>query len=108
MRVSRIAVSGQERSWATGAGVPMRGKRRLRRVGSGQTSSLGLPIERASCTIPGHWRPQSQPYGIIMAKDILWYSESGTKPNTIVRFDPKTEKFQTWTIPGGGDIVRNM
>jgi virginiamycin B lyase len=52
--------------------------------------------------------PQSQPYGIIMAKDILWYSESGTKPNTIVRFDPKTEKFQTWTIPGGGDIVRNM
>ncbi len=30
------------------------------------------------------------------------------KPNTIVRFDPKTEKFQTWAIPGGGDIVRNM
>ena len=30
------------------------------------------------------------------------------KPNTIVRFDPQTEKFQTWAIPGGGDIVRNM
>ena len=30
------------------------------------------------------------------------------KPNTIVRFDPKTEKFQTWAIPGGGDIVRKM
>ena len=26
----------------------------------------------------------------------------------MVRFDPKTEKFQTWSIPGGGDIVRNM
>jgi len=23
-------------------------------------------------------------------------------------FDPKTEKFQSWAIPGGGDIVRNM
>ena len=32
----------------------------------------------------------------------------GAKPNTIVRFDPKTEKFQSWAIPGGGDIVRNM
>jgi virginiamycin B lyase len=25
-----------------------------------------------------------------------------------VRFDPKTEQFQSWAIPGGGDIVRNM
>jgi virginiamycin B lyase len=25
-----------------------------------------------------------------------------------VRFDLKTETFQTWAIPGGGDIVRNM
>ena len=25
-----------------------------------------------------------------------------------MRFDPKTEKFQTWAIPGGGDQVRNM
>jgi virginiamycin B lyase len=24
-----------------------------------------------------------------------------------VRFDPKTEKFQSWAIPGGGNIVRN-
>jgi virginiamycin B lyase len=24
-----------------------------------------------------------------------------------VRFDPKTAKFQSWTIPGGGNIVRN-
>jgi virginiamycin B lyase len=54
--------------------------------------------------------PKSQPYGIAYAKGALWYCESYAKPNTIVRFDPKTEKFQTWTIPGrlGGDIVRNM
>ena len=30
------------------------------------------------------------------------------KPNTVVRFDPKTEKFQTWTIPSGGGVVRNV
>ncbi len=52
--------------------------------------------------------PKSQPYGIVFTKGALWYNESGAKPNTIVRFDPKTEKFQTWAIPGGGDIVRNM
>lgn len=52
--------------------------------------------------------PKSEPYGIVFTKGALWYNESGAKPNTIVRFDPKTEKFQSWAIPGGGDIVRNM
>ena len=41
-------------------------------------------------------------------KDVVWYSESGVSPNTLVRFDPKTEKFQTWVIPSGGGVVRNM
>ena len=52
--------------------------------------------------------PKSEPYGIVFTKGALWYSESGPKPNTIVRFDPGSEKFQSWAIPGGGDIVRNM
>jgi virginiamycin B lyase len=52
--------------------------------------------------------PQSQPYGIAFAKGAIWYNESNAKPNTLVKFDPKTEKFQTWPFPGGGDIVRNM
>jgi virginiamycin B lyase len=52
--------------------------------------------------------PKSEPYGMVFTKGALWYNESNAKPNTIVRFDPKTEKFQTWAIPGGGDIVRNM
>jgi virginiamycin B lyase len=52
--------------------------------------------------------PNSQPYGIVVAKGAIWYNESFAKPNTIVRFDPKTEKFQSWAIPGGGDIVRKM
>ncbi|MFY9755778.1 MAG: hypothetical protein WAK37_07515, partial [Pseudolabrys sp.] len=52
--------------------------------------------------------PKSEPYGIVFTKGALWYNESAAKPNTIVRFDPGTEKFQSWPIPGGGDIVRNM
>ena len=51
---------------------------------------------------------KSEPYGIVFTKGAVWYNESGAKPNTIVRFDPTTEKFQSWAIPGGGDIVRNM
>jgi virginiamycin B lyase len=51
---------------------------------------------------------KSEPYGIVFSKGALWYNESAAKPNTIVRFDPQTEKFQSWAIPGGGDIVRNM
>jgi virginiamycin B lyase len=52
--------------------------------------------------------PKSAPYGMVFTKGALWYSESFAKPNTVVRFDPQTHKFQTWAIPGGGDIVRNM
>jgi virginiamycin B lyase len=51
--------------------------------------------------------PKSAPYGISAINDIIWYSESESTPNTVVRFDPKTEKFQSWAIPGGGNIVRN-
>ena len=51
--------------------------------------------------------PKSAPYGISNIKGVLWYSESEASPNTVVRFDPKTEKFQSWAIPGGGNIVRN-
>jgi virginiamycin B lyase len=35
----------------------------------------------------------SEPYGIAVVKDLLWYSESGVSPNTLVRFDPKTENL---------------
>src|SRR2546426_759439 len=51
--------------------------------------------------------PKSAPYGISPIQNVIWYSESGGSPDTVVRFDPKTEKFQSWAIPGGGNIVRN-
>jgi virginiamycin B lyase len=57
---------------------------------------------------PSPGGPNSRPYGITIVNGIVWYSESAVKPNTLVRFDPKTEKFQTWAIPAGGGVVRNM
>jgi virginiamycin B lyase len=51
----------------------------------------------------------SHPYGIAATPDgVLWYSESGTKPNTIVRFDPRSRAFTGWPIPSGGGVVRHM
>jgi virginiamycin B lyase len=51
---------------------------------------------------------KSQPYGMLNDGEVIWYSESGVKPNTLVRFDPRTQKFQTWIIPSGGGVVRHM
>jgi len=52
---------------------------------------------------------KSAPYGIAITPDGgVWFSESGVKPNTMVRFDPKTEQFERATIPSGGGTVRNM
>ena len=39
---------------------------------------------------------------------MVWYSESGVAPNTMVRFNPKTEEFARAEIPSGGGTVRNM
>jgi virginiamycin B lyase len=51
----------------------------------------------------------SRPYGItITPNGLIWYSESGVQPNTIVRFDPSTESFARTAIPSGGGVVRNM
>ena len=52
---------------------------------------------------------EANPYGITMTRDgSVWYSESGVKPNTIIKFDPATEKFYRAAIPSGGGVVRNM
>ena len=57
---------------------------------------------------PSPGGPASRPYGIAAVGNTLWYSESGVRPNTLVRFDPPTEGFQTWAIPSGGGVVRHM
>ncbi len=52
--------------------------------------------------------PTSDPYAFVVVKDIIWYNESGMRPDTLVRFDPKTERFQSWPIPSGFGIIRNF
>ena len=48
--------------------------------------------------------PRSRPDAVTHVGDLIWYVESGTKPNMLVRFDPKTEKFQSWPIKAGGGV----
>jgi virginiamycin B lyase len=51
----------------------------------------------------------SEPYGIAITSDgMVWYVETGVKPNMLVRFDPKTKTFANEKIPSGGGVVRNM
>jgi virginiamycin B lyase len=57
---------------------------------------------------PSPGGPRSQPYGIAAIGNAIWYSESNTSPNSLVRFDTRTHQFQTWPIPSGGGVVRNM
>lgn len=52
--------------------------------------------------------PSSHPYALAVIDDIIWYNESGMRPDALVRFDPKTETFQSWAIPSGVGIIRNM
>ena len=63
---------------------------------------------RALAEWPSPGGPGSRPYAITYLKGAIWYSESGVKPNTLVRFDPANQQFQTWPIPSGGGVVRNM
>ena len=52
--------------------------------------------------------PKSHPYAIEVIDDIIWYNESNQRPDALVRFDPKTEKFQSWAIPSGVGMIRHM
>ena len=55
--------------------------------------------------------PNSHPYAIAVIDDIVWYNESGKRPDTLVRFEPESETFQSWAIPSGdvySGIIRHM
>jgi virginiamycin B lyase len=54
---------------------------------------------------------RSHPYAIAVVNGIVWYNESGMRPDALVRFDPQTETFQSWAIPSGNvysGILRHM
>lgn len=52
--------------------------------------------------------PDSHPYAIAIVDDTIWYNESRRRPDALVRFDPKTERFQSWAIPSGVGTLRHM
>lgn len=52
--------------------------------------------------------PTSHPYALAVIDDKIWYNESGMRPDALVRFDPETETFQSWAIPSGVGIIRNV
>ena len=55
--------------------------------------------------------PESHPSALAVVDGIVWYNESGMRPDTLVRFDPATETFQSWPIPSGtfhAGIIRHM
>ena len=54
---------------------------------------------------------KSHPYAIAVVNGVVWYNESGQRPDALVRFDPSTETFQSWAIPSDdfyAGIIRHM
>jgi virginiamycin B lyase len=45
--------------------------------------------------------PRSHPYAVVLMNGGVWYNESGVRPDMLVRFDIKSETFQSWPIPSG-------
>jgi virginiamycin B lyase len=93
-RPRRIAITSDDMIWYAD-------------YGNGHLGRLNLATGEVK-EWPSPSGPESQPYGIMAIKDIIWYSETAVVPNTLVRFDPKTEKFQSWPVPSGGGVIRNM
>lgn len=50
---------------------------------------------------------RSHPYSMTVIDDIIWYNESGMRPDALVRFDPTTQRFQSWAMPSGVGIIRH-
>ena len=52
----------------------------------------------------------ARPYGTARDHlDRLWIAESGSSPNRLVGFDPKTEQFfASYDVPSGGGTIRHM
>jgi virginiamycin B lyase len=94
-RPRRIAIDAQDKIYFTDYNGGNLGRLD---PGTGEVKMWGSPSGAGSA-----------PYGIAITPDgMVWYSESGVKPNTMVRFDPKTQTFLRAAIPSGGGTVRNM
>jgi len=67
--------------------------------------SIRRPAAPANGRLPADLSPTLWNYG---TRRYRLVQRVGCAANTLVRFDPRSEKFQTWTIPSGGGVVRNM
>src|SRR5262249_36041619 len=92
-RPRRVAITGDDQVWYTD-------------YARGYLGRLD-PATGKVTEWPSPSGPKSGPYGISAIKGVIWYSESESEPNTVVRFDPKSEKFQSWSMRVGRPIAPN-
>jgi virginiamycin B lyase len=95
-RTRRIAITSDDRIWYVDYS---RGYLGRFDPGTGQFKEWGLPGGIGAL-----------PYAMeVDERDRLWMVETGSQPNRLVGFDPKTEKFFGLTpVPSGGGSVRHM
>lgn len=92
--IRRLAIDSQDNVWYVDSGL-------------GEIGRFN-PASGEFRQWPSPSGPDSHPYAIHVIDDIVWYNESDVRPDALVRFDPNTEKFQSWAIPSGIGIIRNM
>ncbi len=93
-RTRRLAIASDGRIWYVNSSL---GRIGVLAPDSGETREWPSPSG-----------PDSHPYAIAIIDDVIWYNESGKRPDALVRFDPADESFQSWAIPSGIGIVRHM
>lgn len=75
---------------------------------SGNLGKLDLSIG-ALVMFPSPGGPDSSPYGLTITPDgMVWYAETGTQPNNIIRFDPRLSTFARATIPSATGSVHDV
>ena len=90
-RPCRVAVDAGDMVWYTDNARGFIGRLNM---STGEVKEWGTPGGVAS-----------MPSAIAVINNDVWFTETGTTPNVLVRFEPATERFQTWNIPSGGGAV---
>jgi virginiamycin B lyase len=92
-RIRRLDIDSDQNVWFVNSSLGKVGKLE---VDTGKVTQWNSPSG-----------PTSHPYSMTVIKDIVWYNESGMRPDALVRFDPATEQFQSWAVPSGIGIIRH-
>jgi virginiamycin B lyase len=74
----------------------------------GNLGKMDLSIG-ALALFPSPGGPDSNPYGLSITPDgMVWYTETGTQPNNIIRFDPGLSTFARAPIPFAAGVVHDL